>query len=316
MQRPAPARGLPQLLGLVEHRLRAARPRAALGPVRAVLRQPGRSQPAALPGQVQLHPQRRVPCGQLLELGGEDDVAVARGRVHQHHVGHGVAPVQGAQHRHDRGDAAARGEEEQALRRRVGQHELTLGERETHDRAGPDAVDQVAGQEALRHRLDGDRDVPAVAARLGGQGVGAPVEATLDLDTDADVLTGTVVERPAQTGPDDQRGGVGGLGHDLHHPTAQLPHRPQRVQQQQVVIGQQGRGETGGRFPCAAQPFRQYGVGHGPTSSSGSGTIGPDLGDGGKLGRRPPRHQRRRHRSPTCGNVTSILPKTMSRSTP
>ncbi len=54
------------------------------------------------------------------------------------------------------------------LRRRVGQHEVALGQRQPDDRAGLEAVDQVRGQQPLGHRPHGDRD-GAAAARCGGE---------------------------------------------------------------------------------------------------------------------------------------------------
>ena len=42
-------------------------------------------------------------------------------------------------------------------RRRVRQHEVAVGRRQPHDRAGRQPVDQVVGEESLRHRADGDR---------------------------------------------------------------------------------------------------------------------------------------------------------------
>ena len=65
--------------------------------------------------------------------------------------------------------------------------------------------------------------------------------AAVDPQSDADVLTGLVVGREAPTGFDRHRGGVLGLLADLDDFASELPRRPQRVEQFQVVVGQQRR---------------------------------------------------------------------------
>ena len=52
-------------------------------------------------------------------------------------------------------------------------------------------ADQVVADLAVGDRLDGDAD-PAVGARAGGQGVGAPQADAVDVDADAHVLAGHV----------------------------------------------------------------------------------------------------------------------------
>ena len=69
------------------------------------------------------------------------------------------------------------------------------------------------------------------------------VVGTVHLHADADVLPGAVVVTPAPARPDHQGRGVVGLGDDLLHPAAQLAGAPQRVEQPEVVVGVQGRGE-------------------------------------------------------------------------
>ena len=118
--------------------------------------------------------------------------------------------------------------------------------------AGLEALHQVGGEQPLRHRPDRDRDVAAAAPRRAADRVGAPLEAALDLDPDADVLPGTVVPAPAPAGADHQGGGVLGLGDHLLDPAAQLAGGPERVEQPQVVVGVQRRRELRARLADAA----------------------------------------------------------------
>ena len=72
------------------------------------------------------------------------------------------------------------------------------------------------GQEALRHRLDGDGDgarglrlSPALPLRARGQRIRPPPPTAVDEQPDADVLTRLVVELEAPAGLDDQRRTIG-----------------------------------------------------------------------------------------------------------
>ena len=107
-------------------------------------------------------------------------------------------------------------------RRRVGQHEVTVGQRQPDDGAGREPVDEVLGQEALGHRPHGDGDRAARTTRRRADRVGAPLELAADLDADADVLPGLVVVVPAPARADHQRRGVLRLRDDLLDPSAQL----------------------------------------------------------------------------------------------
>ena len=163
-------------------------------------------------------------------------------------------------------------------RRRVGQREVTLDAAEAHDRPGPRRLHQVGRDLAGAQQLRGDRDEPVGTARVRGQRIGAPVVHAVDDDADAQELAG-LVSRPHPAGPDHDRHAVGGLALDRLDPAAQLAAGPQRVDQLQVVVGQQRREQhaRGSQQPapgrrdvrsCAAlsQGPRHW-VGHQGTSS-------------------------------------------------
>ena len=105
--------------------------------------------------------------------------------------------------------------------------------------------DEVVADLAVGNGLDGDAD-PAVGARAVGQRVGPPLPYAVHVDADPDVLPGDVAG-PVGAGPDLERGGVGGLGQHGHDPAAQLGAAPERVEQVEVVGGQQRRGDTFGQ---------------------------------------------------------------------
>ena len=197
---------------------------------------------------------RRAARASVAELVAEDHPLRGRRGVVQDDVGHRAAPVQGAQHRHHRGDAAAADQEQHLRRRRVGQHEVALGQRQPDDRARLEAVDQVGGEHALGHRPHGDRDGPAAALRRRAHRVGAPLELAVDLDADADVLA-RAGGRSASPSPGRitsvAASSVSGI--DLLDPAAQLARAPERVDQAQVVVGVQRRGQLASR-PRAPVP--------------------------------------------------------------
>ena len=58
--------------------------------------------------------------------------------------------------------------------------------------AGTHAAEQERRDLALGHQLRRDRDAAVAAAGIGGQRVGAPVVDAVDLDPQAQVLTGAV----------------------------------------------------------------------------------------------------------------------------
>ena len=114
---------------------------------------------------------------------------------------------------------------------------------------GRGVADEVVADLAVRHRLDGDRDA-AVGARAVGQRVGAPLADAVDVDADADVLAGHVAG-PVGAGADHHGGGVGGLGVDRHDPAAQVGAGAQRVEEVEVVGGQQRGGRALGELQAA-----------------------------------------------------------------
>nr|WP_286690346.1 hypothetical protein [Aeromicrobium sp. REDSEA-S38_B2] len=218
-------------------------PRLALGPVVADLAQPvGREEPVAV-GEPLVEREAVVLRSELAQLVEEHHVVLVDRGVGEEHVGHGAATVEGPQHRHHRGDAAAADDEEHLRRRRVGQHEVALRRLQPDDRARREPVDQVLGQEALGHRLHGDRDGALRAHGRRRQRVGPPVEPAVDLHADADVLAGLEVERPAPAGLDDERRRAVGDLLDPLDAAAQLARGPQRVDELEVVVGVQRRRE-------------------------------------------------------------------------
>ena len=124
--------------------------------------------------------------------------------------------------------------------RRVGQHEVALDAAEADDRAGLRLADEVGRDLALLDELRRDADAAVVAVGVGGQRVGAPVGIAVDDDADPQVLAG-LVARPLVARPDHDRHRVAGLGLDALDPAAQLARRPERVDQLEVVVGQQRR---------------------------------------------------------------------------
>ena len=107
---------------------------------------------------------------------------------------------------------------------------------------GTPATHEIRRHLALVDVLDGDADQPVLAPRVGGQRVRAPVPHALDVESDPEVLTRPVA-RPPVARLDQHGGGVGGLVVDLLDSAAQLARRPQRVDQLEVVVGQQRRRE-------------------------------------------------------------------------
>ncbi|KMO77187.1 hypothetical protein MCHUDSM44219_03417 [Mycolicibacterium chubuense] len=175
-----------------------------------------------------------------------EDHRLGRGRrVDVHDVGLLAADPQRTQHRHDRRDAASRRDEQQLFRWRIRQRELPLGGGQPDDRSRFDAADQMRGQESFGGRLDGDRDLALGLLGDRGERIRPPVPAAVDPQADADVLAGLVVPREAPARTDDHRRRVLGLRPDVDDLTAQFPRRPQRVEQRQVVVGQQGRRRAG-----------------------------------------------------------------------
>ncbi|OLL73285.1 hypothetical protein Ae168Ps1_1669 [Pseudonocardia sp. Ae168_Ps1] len=160
--------------------------------------------------------------------------------MHEDDVGHVPRPVEATEHAHHRGDAAARGDEQQRAGRLGGQGEVAGRLLQLDDRADRQVADEPGGDDAVRDLLDGDRQVVRVLGR--GQRVAPPVPDAVDVDPDADVLPGPV-PGPAAARLDGDRDGASGLPATGDDPAAQGRGRPQRVEQGQEVLGQQRRGQ-------------------------------------------------------------------------
>ena len=202
-----------------------------------------------------------------LEVADEDRVWAARGDVHHGDVEAGTAleperagigrGEQVAQHADDGRDARTGGDGEQALD--VGlEDELAGGLVEVDQRAGAGLVDEVVAHRAVGHGLDGDGDA-AVTARAVGEGVGAPLADTVDVDPDAEVLARHVAG-PVGARPDHDRGGVGGLGMDLLDAATQVGAGAQGGEEVEVVGRQERRrGGLGGAHGAVAQAAATHG---------------------------------------------------------
>ena len=127
-------------------------------------------------------------------------------------------------------------------RRRCGEREFACGVVELDDGADRGASHEMVGDLAVGDRLDGDRDAAVGPIGLGGQRVGPPLADAVDVDADADVLPGGV-RAPAAARLDDQADGVACFGVDGDDPAAQLGAGAQRVDDVEVVGGNQRRGD-------------------------------------------------------------------------
>jgi hypothetical protein len=77
----------------------------------------------------------------------------------------------------------------------------------------------------------------------------------VDVDTDPYVLTGAVPD-PTPARAYHQAGGVRGLRPDRLHPPAQFSRRPQRIEQPEIVVGQERRGQPAHRIQDARANLR------------------------------------------------------------
>jgi len=101
---------------------------------------------------------------------------------------------------------------------------------------------KLGRDDAASLRLDGDAQQARVL--VAAQRVGAPVPDAVHVDADAHELAGPVA-LPAAAGPDGERGGARGLAAHGDDPAAQNGLRPERIDQPEVVLGQQRGGERG-----------------------------------------------------------------------
>jgi len=101
---------------------------------------------------------------------------------------------------------------------------------------------------------------PFRPAGVGGQRVRPPVVDAVDRHADAQVLPG-LVAFPLPARLDEDRRGLGGLGLDALDPAAELLCRPERVDQLEVVVGEQRREERSQRPQQPHAPERNLGLG-------------------------------------------------------
>ncbi len=184
--------------------------------------------------------------GELGEVLAEDHPVGGPRRVDVDHVAELPAAIERPQHRHDRRDPGAGADEEELARRRVGHVEGAFDAAEPDDVPGPRAVHQVGRDDAAVDALRGDADQAVGTAGVGGQRVGAPVVDALDDDADPQVLAGPVAG-PLVAGADQDRDRVRRLPLDPLDPPAQLLRRPERVDQLDVVVGEERREERADR---------------------------------------------------------------------
>src|SRR3954454_2861737 len=212
----------------------------ALTPVRAELFEVLGLESAHLPGHLPVNVEAIVSLLDLAELLAEDDVVLVARRMDEDDVVDRVTAVEVAQHAHDRRDARPRADEEGLLGRLVRKDERALHGAEADDLARFCPLDEIRRDLALVHELGSDRDAAVGPSRVGRQRVGTPVVDAVDHDTDPQVLA-RLVALPFEAGLDEDRRCVLGFLLDAHDPTAQLAGGPQRVDQLQVVVGQQRR---------------------------------------------------------------------------
>jgi hypothetical protein len=162
------------------------------------------------------------------------------------------ATLQRAEHRHDRRDPGAAGDEQHVLGHPVREHEVTLGLREVDHRAGAGPLDQVARDHAFGVGPQGDRE-PVTGARVGagdGEDPRRP-PGPVDLDTDLHVLSGpvTLPRRGRLEGDGGHRRVAGDVDLAVHVDDARpdLVGRPHRVDLLEVAVHALGRGERGDR---------------------------------------------------------------------
>src|SRR6201998_4457739 len=118
---------------------------------------------------------------------------------------------------------------------------MALRSRQPNHRAGLDAVDQMGRQEPLRSCFHGDRDQFSVALRNRRERVGPPMPAAIDPKPDPQILSGAVVPGKTPSRLDRHPRRVLSFFADVDHDPTQLPRGPQRIEQLEVVIGQQRR---------------------------------------------------------------------------
>src|SRR3954471_12007056 len=260
VQAVAVSLALPVLGHGVEHLGGAREEGLALAPVRALVVEPVGADAAIGAGHLLVQAKAGAPARHRAQLLAEDHVAGCARGVQVDDVAQRVAAVEVAQHAHDGGDAAAGAEEEQAVGQRVGQREGALHVAEAHDRPGLRLAHEPGRDDALLDELGGDADEPVGAAGVRGQRVGAPVVHAVDHEADAQILAG-LVAGPLPAGLDEDRHRVVGLALHALDASPELLGRPQRVDELEVVVGQQRCEQRAHRAQRTALQRRDSGSG-------------------------------------------------------
>ena len=240
VQAIAVAVAFPVLGHRVEHLGGAREEGLALAPVGAQVVEPVGPDPAVGAGHLLVQAKARAAARHRAQLLAEDDVAGRAGGVQVDDVAQGVAAVEVAQHAHDGRDAAAGADEEQAVGELVGQLERALDVAEPDDGARLRLAHEPRRDDALLDELGRDADEAVRAPGVRGQRVGAPVVHAVDHEADAQVLAG-LVAGPLPAGLDEDGHRVVGLALDALDAPAELLRRPERVDELEVVVGQQRR---------------------------------------------------------------------------
>ena len=179
---------------------------------------------------------------QRAEILGEDDVAGAACRVEHHGVLKLARVVEVAQHAHDRRDAAPGADEQQLVRARLGQNEITLDAAQRDDRPGrPRRTrygDTLPSSTFLTVMLmwpssRRGSDVSEYARQWRTPSISSPIRR---------YWPGSVPAPPV-AGLDHDGRRVGGFVGDLLDPPAELAGRLQRVDQLEVVVDEKRRGQ-------------------------------------------------------------------------
>ena len=185
VQRVLEAGLLPVLLDRVEHRRRAAGPGLALLPVRADRVEVGQLEHAVGVGVLLVQREPLVLLAELGELVAEDHPLLGRRGVVHDDVGHRAAAVEGAQHRHHRGDrrcrrpgrasspAAGRAARSRRRARPAGRSCPARGRRRGARTGSPSGIARtviaMVRPVALRRRADASRSASGTCPRPGSR---------------------------------------------------------------------------------------------------------------------------------------------------
>src|SRR5215213_5152522 len=145
--------GLPVIGQRVEHVPRPGGERLSLAPVGAQLVEVRGLHPALGAGQPQPQSVAIMPCVEVAQAVAEDDLPLRPGGVQVDRVPELATAIKRAQHAHDRRHAASGADEQQLLRKGIGQLEVSFGSAEADDGAGLDLADEKRRHLSLLHEL-------------------------------------------------------------------------------------------------------------------------------------------------------------------